>query len=478
LSKLDGKSLALQPHKELLSLGQWIRARKPECAIFVVGALLRMTMAMGWRYRAEWGYDAQAHLGYVDWILQHFSLPHSGVNYVAYHPPLYHALAAGLAKLGVSHQNLTWLSFACGIIRLGLIWCGLEWYLQSRRARIAALALVAVFPTSILIDGMVSNETMNGMFAAAAMLLWPRALQATGKRRWQFACILGFVFGLGALAKMSALFLLSAFGVGAALDLLLPPKQSDWQARIKAVTPWAVTVVICLAISGWFYARNIPQYRNPFITSYEVAPEQLAHRAANTPYLDRRTLGFVLGWDQSIYKQPYYPTGLTPNPRFIPVVLASTFVDYYNYSFSGLGPGQQVEGGLLANTRPMTPRLLRISRRAVIGGTIIMLGTLVAWMFCFWKTSRQRDWGLFSLLVAPLFATLIALSFAIKYPYDAHGVVKGVYIQFGAPPLYAMYGVAVAWSAAQRRRWPILALLLLGLAAVALYSIRCRFGLF
>src|SRR5262245_38730782 len=252
---------------KLISLGQWMRSRLPECAIFVVGALLRLTIAAGWRYQAGWGYDAPAHFAYVDWILRHASLPHCSVNYLAYHPPLYHVTAAGLVKLGVSYQNLTWLSFACGVIRLGLIWCGLEWYLQRRPARIVALALAAVLPTSILIDGTVSNETMNGMFSAAAMLLLPRALRATGGRRWRFACALGLVIGLGALAKVSALVFLVVLGIGVVLDLFLTPRHDDWQARVKALAPWAATVAICLAVAGWFYARNVPQYRNPFITN-------------------------------------------------------------------------------------------------------------------------------------------------------------------------------------------------------------------
>ncbi len=457
--------------------GQWIRNHLPELAIFSVGLTLRLTMAAGWRYQAGWGYDAPSHFAYVDWIVKNASLPPLGGNYLAFHAPLYHITAAGLVKLGVSYQNITWLSFACGVIRLGLIWLGLEWYLQRRPARIAALALAAVLPTSILIDGMVSNETMNGMFSAAAMLLWPRALRATGRPRWLFACALGLVIGLAALSKASPLVLFTAFGMGVVLDLFLPPKQVDWRAKMKALAPWAATIAICLAVAGWFYARNARQYHNPFITSYEVMPDWLGHRAAGTPLLDRRSLGFVFSWDRSIYQQPYYPSGLQPHPRFFPVILASTFVDYYNYSFSGLSPDTPVEGALLANTRPVTTTLVWLSRGAVYGGTIVLLGTLVAWAVCLWKTFHRREWGLFALLLAPALATLVSLFFAMKYPYDHQGVVKGVYIQFGAPPLYAMFGMAVAWAGERRARWAILALLLLGLGAVAAYTFCCRTGL-
>src|SRR5215813_4614470 len=105
-----------------LSLSQRILGRLPECAIFTAGVLLRLTMT--WRYDATWGYDASAHWAYVEQILQHASLPHCADNYLAFHPPLYYAVAAGLAKLGASHQDITWLSVGCGVIRLGLIWLG------------------------------------------------------------------------------------------------------------------------------------------------------------------------------------------------------------------------------------------------------------------------------------------------------------------------------------------------------------------
>ena len=47
------------------------------------------------------------------------------------------------------------------------------------------------------------------------------------------------------------------------------------------------------------------------------------------PYLDRRTLGFFVGWSNSIFEYPYFPSARS---RFLPVLIASTFVDYYNFS--------------------------------------------------------------------------------------------------------------------------------------------------
>lgn len=94
--------------------------------------------------------------------------------------------------IGATQQGLIWLLIACGIVRLALIWFGLEWYLQRRWERGAALALAAALPASVQLDGMFSNELMRCMFGVAAMLLWLRAL-------WP---ILSAVFlALGAVAQ-------------------------------------------------------------------------------------------------------------------------------------------------------------------------------------------------------------------------------------------------------------------------------------
>jgi 4-amino-4-deoxy-L-arabinose transferase-like glycosyltransferase len=457
-----------------MNVSKWIRDRLPECSIFAIGVLLRLTMV--WRYRADCGYDAYEHWRYVEWLIQHGSLPPLAELIEAFHPPLYYTAAAGLVEMGATQQGVTWLSIACGTARLALIWCGIEWYLHRRWARTTALALAAVLPASIHVDGMVYAEPMSGMFSVAAMLLWLRMFRATGRRRWLLACALGFVFGLGLLTKISILVPLLALATGVILGLLMPPGPVDWRARFRNLLPWSATIVICLAVAGWFYARNLAHYHKPFLTSFDTAQKFVVADSNNMPYLDRRTLGFIFSWDMSVYRLPYYPMGLQPNPRFFPVALASTFVDYYNYCFSGLLTSHRIEGTLGANSRPLTSRLVGLSRGSIIGGTIILLGTLAAWAVCLPKTYFRKDWGLFAVLLVPLLTILFALHFAVQYPRDDYGVIKGAYMQFGAAPLYAMFGVAVDWARSERRRLPIFAILLLGLGGVSAYTFCCRTG--
>jgi hypothetical protein len=379
---------------------------------------------MLWHYRAEWGYDAAAHFSYIQSIARG-SLPDPATNHVAYHPPLYHAIAAGFVNLGVTFQGLILLSVFCGILRLAIIWAGLEYCLPFRRARLAALALAAILPSSIMIDGMLGNESLLCLLSAAAIFLWLRC---------RSSMTIGIVSGLALLTKTSAIAMLVAFAM---------------RRRLMAAA-------VCLTIlPGLYLLRG----HSSFATSYEMAPDRMNHVMANAPYLSRRDITF-LGWDWEIYRTPYYPSA---NSRFLPVILASTFLDYYNHSFSGLRPDEPSD--LSLNGRPLTVALLWMGRLAMIGGTIIFIGTVAAWAMSMRRLLRDRKWDQLCLLLLPLLASMIALAFAVKYPYPAHGVIKGAYIQFTAPPLYAMFGLAL-----ERAKWPMLA----GLALVAAYSIYCR----
>jgi 4-amino-4-deoxy-L-arabinose transferase-like glycosyltransferase len=456
-------------------IAAWVQSRVPECAFFVLGAALRVTML--WRFHADWGFDAKEHWDYVEWILQHRAIPLPENVLEAQHPPLFYLLVAFLVHHGVGRQSAIALPVVCGVLRLALVWCGLEWYLPRwRRARIAALALVAVLPASIHVDGMLYPEPLSGLLAAAIMLLIPLGFEAAGKRRWWLAGAVGVLLGVEMLTKISGLVLVFAIGVVASCEMLFS-QRATWRDRARDFAPWCASIAVCAAIGGWFYVRNFVHYRDPFVTCFELPTQWMARVAASSliPYLDRRTLGFVFGWDGSIYKFPYYPSAAGEHPRFFPITVASTFVDYYNYSFSGLP--WSLPSKLHGQNRPLTESLLLLSRGSVLGGTVIVVPTVVATVALLRRTFRGADWGAFCLLLLPVVTTVLALHFAINYPHDELGVIKGEYLQFSAPPLYAAFGIAVEWALARRRRWPLAGAMLLGVTLIGAYTVCCRTGL-
>jgi hypothetical protein len=163
------------------------------------------------------------------------------------------------------------------------------------------------------------------------------------------------------------------------------------------------------------------------------------------------------------------------SPRFFPAAVVSTFVDYYNYSFSGIDISGQ--SPIWSGSRPISTKVLAASQYAVWGGTFIFVATVLAWLVVTPRIFMRRDWGLMALMLMPAFMVVFALQFAILYPVDNYGVVKGVYMHFAAPPLYGLFGVAVAWSLRKPLRWPLFVTLMGAMWMVATYTLYCRLRL-
>ncbi len=445
----------------------WLLSRKTELALFALGVLLRVSMS--WSYEPTWAFDFGDHWQVVTWILRYGRLPPVEALRESFHPPLFYVTAAFLTKWGVSLTRLVLMPIICGVIKLALVWAGLEVFvMRSRLARVSALALAAVMSASVHVDGMIHPEALNGLWAAAAMLLAALAFARTGRARWGLCSAAGVVLGIGMLTKISASVIVISLSCAALLEFVFAKRT--FRGRVAALLPWAWMVGLCVAVCGWYFARNVTLYHQVFLTSFDLKFEHSMVVDSNKlPYLDRRSLGFFVGWDPKIFLFPYHPSAVHPEPRFFPVAVASTFMDYWNFCFSGLSIAERGGPSLVFS------RVVAASRYAVAGGTAIFVATVLAWCFTIVPLFRRRDFARMALLFVPLFTLVSALHFATKYPVDDFGVVKGVYMQFGAPPMFALFGVAVAWTRRSADRWPLFALLVSALWCVTAYTVYCRF---
>lgn len=456
----------------------WLSGHASEVALLLLGISLRASMRF--RYDVDWAYDASEHWKYVEWLVAQRRLPPIASGspddlFEAFHPPLSYLVNAILSGHGVSRANMAWVSIFAGSARLGLIWWGLEHYLPSRPwARRSALALAAVLPASIHLEGMLFGEPLNGLFAMGLMLVAaPLLLAPAAPRWWLRAVAAGVLLGLGLLTKISILTVIAALCSAVALALW-HHRRDGWRGLSLRLRPWPLLLAVATAVCGWYFARNVSKFGRPFITSFESTEVSQMKGTGDIPVIDRRPLGFVVGWSNDIFEVPYWPSALQPHARFFPVAIASTFVDYWNYSFSGIPV--TAKAAHQSNGRPITPNLMTVSRGSMLGGTLLAATMAIALPACLRSCLRRRDWAGVGLLLVPLFTLAASLKFAIEYPFDLLGVVKGVYMQFGFPPLIASFGAAVDWSRRRPLRWPLCALLLLGLALVALYTVTCRTG--
>lgn len=450
----------------------WLRCRKIELAIFFFGILLRLTMS--WNYDVRWSYDTDFHFAVVEWIAKHGRVPQAETTFEAFHPPLYYATAAGLLSLGMTRNSLAFFSIACGVVRLALIWAGLELFIvRSRWARVTALALAATLAASVHLDGMVYSEAMSCMLCALVMLLAALAFKRSGAERWPLTCGTGFVLGVSLLTKISALAVLGTVGLAVLIEFLWG--RQPFRVRFSNAVPWLGTLIVCFGISGWYFARNLREYGIPVVTSFTLPSQSgLVAEASMHPVPDRRSIGFLLPFDASIYKNPFRPAAYADHARFFPLAIASSVVDYWQFGFQGyphpFSPKASQVAQPIAAVRP-------VGRLAVVGGTVVFWSVVCAWVGAAWVVGKRRDMSRVVLLLMLPVMLLSSLHFAVAYPIDDYGVVKGVYMTFAAPPLYALFGVACGWARQRPCRWPLLGAFLTALVFVAAYTVRCRLGI-
>ncbi|HET7539578.1 MAG TPA: glycosyltransferase family 39 protein [Polyangiaceae bacterium] len=445
-----------------------LKARAPELFIFWVGLLLRVSMS--WNFKPTWAYDYWNHVEVAKWMLEHHAVPPSDAMRESFHPPLFYALWATLMKLGVSEKAMIFVPIVFGTLRLALIWLGLELYVKDRSARLAGLALAAVCGASVHLDGMVYPEALNNLLTTASMLLGAALFRRQPRKRWRLAAVAGVVLALSMLTKISAVVVVLALGTTALLEFLLARRRIRF--RIAAALPLALTFGVCALGCGWYFARNLVEHHALFVTSFDLGESVFVAESNKIPYFLRRPADYVFGWTPAIFYFPYFGSAIEPRPQFFPVAVVSTFVDYWNYSFFGLE--HLVQTPLHVSDGSLLPDVLRASQYGALGGTVIFVASTVAWVCAVVVALRRKAFAELSLLLVPPFMLLSALHFAVKYPVDRYGVVKGVYIQFGAPALFAAFGLAVSWSRKKADRWPLFGLLLASLWCVATYTVYCR----
>lgn len=456
----------------------FVRGHLPEVVLFAFGVALRLTLL--WNNNPERGFDFGDHAALLRWYRDHgrWQLPFDVAPLLmfreSYHPPLYHFLAGRLLAHG-SYKTVQSLGIALGLIRFAIFWLALERHVQRPLARRFALALGAILPTWIHADAMLTNETLNMFFATAAMFLMLEYFRANRDRaRWRVGVALGLALALGMLSKVSSLMLVLVFAIGAAHESL--HTADGWRARVRRALPSLVVAAELLILAGPYFARNTVLYGKPFLSGWDGADRyQLTDpRFMKTPLPHGRPLGFYVGWSNDIYASPYYPSGTAPTPTFFPVLVASTFVDFYNYGFCPSPTAGQ--STVMKNSRVLRAGAVLPSRLSALGGTWIALVTFVAWSAASRHAWRTRNVAALVLLTLPLLAVIGQATFAARYPLDNQGLIKGIYLGYVAAPLIALFGIAATWFWDRRRSHVLLVPHTLALLGVASYVVYCRFS--
>jgi len=115
--------------------------------------------------------------------------------------------------------------------------------------------LVAFIPQFIHVSSAITNDSLSATLSAAALVLLALIIKNGGSTR--YAIYLGLVLGLGAITKLSMLYLLPLVGLVLLFDLY---RHRSWRHF------FAQSVIIgglILLLAGWWYWRNWQVYGDP-----------------------------------------------------------------------------------------------------------------------------------------------------------------------------------------------------------------------
>ena len=211
------------------------------------------------------GFDSEAHLQYISYVRQRWTLPLPNEGWEMYQPPLYYLVAAASLAVGKLSTNdpgsivvLRFLGALCGIAQFVFAFLSLR-LLVCARAALVGLLLAAFLPMHLYLAHYVTNEILAATLATVTLYLCLRLLRSDKPSASQFAWI-GLALGAAMLAKATGILLLPI--VIAAIAGKLGYARAPIASSLRNL---GVLVAICFAVCGWYYARIWMRFGTPLV---------------------------------------------------------------------------------------------------------------------------------------------------------------------------------------------------------------------
>ena len=231
------------------------------------------------------GFDVKGHLYYVQYLLDHRSIPLANEGWETYQPPLFYlasAIVMSLSRLFLAQSralySLKLIPFLCGMGQICLAYFAARIVFPNSKTKQAlSVAIAALIPMNIYISSYFSNESLSAFLMGLAILVTIIILNSN-RSSSKLYCILGLVIGLALLTKFTILTILPVIFLVLLYKLLSEEKRSITKLGRNLGLMFLVIVVV----AGWFYVRNWMHFGKVFVGNWDCSLISPIHPGGRT----------------------------------------------------------------------------------------------------------------------------------------------------------------------------------------------------
>ena len=369
------------------------------------------------------------HLGYINYIIEHLSLPPVITEYndfppQFYHPPVFYvfgALVKGIAeKLGVPeiicYEILQQLNMVFAFLCIYVLYKILNELKISAKMTMMLMLLVAFSPIYLTLGVEINNDCIMTLFCLLAVhrvIIWYK------KRTVKDIVLTGLFLALGMLSKTSAVLISPA--LGAVFACAFFEKGQNSESRKKLAGQYGAFLAVSVPLGLSWVIRNYVMYKVPFSYVPAVVGRQPQY-TGDIPVIAR--LGLPSLKQLTLWKLDIF------HPEDQPSILGQII------------QSQTFDEGLLLNPDPVTP-------------VILLWSYWLLYLFAFYLLVRfvaDRKIKLpVKLLLGLLFAVPVASIYMFAFQYPALCSVSARYI---AAPLTMLFVAAGYFADKTAKKWP------------------------
>ena len=369
------------------------------------------------------------HLGYINYIIEHLSLPPVITEYndfppQFYHPPVFYvfgALVKGIAeKLGVPeiicYEILQQLNMVFAFLCIYVLYKILNELKISAKMTMLLMLLVAFSPIYLTLGVEINNDCIMTLFCLLAVhrvIIWYK------KRTLKDIVLTGLFLALGMLSKTSAVLISPALGTVFACAFF--EKGQNSESRKKLAGQYGAFLAVSVPLGLSWVIRNYVMYKVPFSYVPAVVGRQPQY-TGDIPVIAR--LGLPSLKQLTLWKLDIF------HPEDQPSILGQII------------QSQTFDEGLLLNPDPVTPMILLWSYWLLYLFAFYLLVRFVA--------DRKIKLPV-KLLLGLLFAVPVASIYMFAFQYPALCSVSARYI---AAPLTMLFIAAGYFADKTAKKWP------------------------